>query len=224
MHPGKVMARLNAKNARFDIGSGSKTDLTQQDIAGALAFVPAGMGRELLCRVWWPDGSRLAASALDHLLLHAQLGEHGRREESMYRALAAVACKAKGDSSRYSELKYAEAHARRWPQWVTRMEPLTVTQGYALIRAAVVEELSSPKVCPDCTGRAERLVDKLVQKCARCSGTGHVCFGPTWRAKHLGMKEPSYKQTWERPYEWLLDLASVALRSAEHDLLAALAD
>jgi hypothetical protein len=30
-------------------------ELTAQDIAAALAFVPAGLGREVLIACWWPD-------------------------------------------------------------------------------------------------------------------------------------------------------------------------
>ncbi len=51
-HVGKLLARLNPTTVRYDIGRGGMPELTPQDIAGALAMVPAGLGRELICRLW----------------------------------------------------------------------------------------------------------------------------------------------------------------------------
>ena len=36
-----------------------------EDVAHALGRVKAGIGREVLCLIWWPDGARLTAKDLD---------------------------------------------------------------------------------------------------------------------------------------------------------------
>ena len=45
--PRRLVARLNPTTVRYDVGRGGIPDLTAQDIAAALAFVPAGLGREV---------------------------------------------------------------------------------------------------------------------------------------------------------------------------------
>lgn len=223
MHVGKLMARLNPKNVRFDVGAGGIPELTSTDIAAALAMVPAGIGRELLCRVWWPDGAAMAANELDNLLLERQLEEWNKREAAMFGALGKVATHTNKLELLEANRAYSRAHKERWPRWITRVEPVEIAPGYELIRKLVLEELAHPRDCPPCHGRGHLMQDGLVKKCERCEGAGVVKYGPTWRARRMGVKESTYRQTWEGPYDWLYRLAIDELAKAERELQRAAA-
>ena len=215
-HPAYTMARLNAKNARFDIGSGGIQELTSTDIAAALAFVPAGLGRELLCRMWWPDGAALTARQLADELEAIQREEWASRESAMLDAVLAVASHHGGDSMRRAQRLYACAHSQRWPKWVVSAETGLLNPIYTNIRRCVVLELIEPKHCPGCGGRGETLTETGPRDCERCDGAGTVAYGNTRRARHLGIIESSYRQHWNEPYLWLLDYASEAMRKASN--------
>ena len=211
-HPAYLMARLNAKNARFDIGSGGIQELTQQDIAASIAFVPFGIGRELLCRVWWPDGAKLTAADLDKRLVDLQFGEWRERMDAL---VTAQIHEQTADTARQRQLASHEmyrAKARMWPR---------IDETYSLIRKAVVNELIDPRICPDCKGRGNGIKGELVSSCMRCAGTGHTIRGVVWRAAQLRMKHQSYRQLWEQPYEWMFGRCNDALADAIRQMSAA---
>ena len=220
-HPAYLLARLNAKSMRYDGVGGGRGDLSPQDIAAALSFVKPGLGRELLEHVWWPDGSRRRKFVLNDLLTDLQFSEYSRLEVAMYAALAGVAVGPTGEERKRAHAAYAKAHACRWPSWIKRLEPLELSEGYGLIRLAALEELSKPRSCSECDGRGEVPKRELIVICARCKGAGRLPYGPTWRAAQLKMKEPSFKKTWERPYEWLFNRMADALAQASDDLVDA---
>lgn len=204
MHAAELMARLNPSTVRYDIGRGGIPELTPQDIAAAIAMVPAGLGRELMCRLWWPAGAALTAPQLDRALTDLLLREWTERELGMYKALGALAGAVTASERAVAQRRYAEAHARRWPKWIERLEPVTITETYEHLREAVLHELAEPRRCPACGGTGEASVRMGKVPCERCLGQGTTKQGPTWRAAMLDMKETSYKQTWHEPYEWLL--------------------
>lgn len=214
MHVGKLMARLNPANVRFDIGHGGTPELTSTDVAGALGMAPAGIGRELLCRKWWPDGAQLTSRQLSDQLESAQREEWAQRESDMLDALMCLASHTGGESKRRAQRMYAQAHDRRWPRWVLSAELGTLNPVYASIRQCVVMELIEPKHCPACNGRGVVATLSCMRECARCNGVGTVAYGNTRRAIQLGVIESAYRQTWDRPYQWLLDLANDALTAA----------
>lgn len=216
MHVGKLMARLNAKNVRFDVGTGGLPELTPQDVAAALGMVPAGLGRELLCRLWWPDGSTLTARELSRLLLGTIQAEWARRESAMLDGLLAVAAHTGGESLRQAQRRYAAAHANRWPKYVVNAETGETNKVYENLARCVVFELIEPKHCPACGGRGHVRSETGPKKCDRCEGAGVVSYGNTRRARHLGVLESSYRQQWDRPYTWLLDLVTDQLRTATY--------
>lgn len=223
MHIGRLIARLNPTTVRFDIGAGGIPELTAQDVAAALGMVRNKLGRELLCRLWWPDGAAMTAHQLDSLLRDAQLKEWNRREASMYEALGRVACHEGSASLREAERMYANAHAKRWPKWIAKIEPLEIAPGYESVRRLVVEEIVHPRDCPPCHGRGHVMKSGLLTECTRCEGLGIVKYGPTWRSRRMGVKESTYRQTWDGPYEWLYQLATDALSDAEAELRKAVA-
>lgn len=224
MHPAKAMARLNAKNVRFDVGSGGgEPEITPQDIAGALGYVPAGIGLELLCHVHWPDGARRRRDVLLDLLTASQLAEHNRREQALAQALCAVAI-ATAASRASSTRRYGEAHAHRWPQWIERLEPLTLADGYKQIRLGVLEEMAHPRTCPDCSGRDLLTRQGQPKTCERCLGRGVVDYGATWRAARLGVTRAGFIKVWQAPYLWLLDHAVEEMQKSETSFRAAMRD
>src|SRR3954465_8474053 len=111
MHTGKRLAMLNPKNCRFDVGSGGIPEVVSEDVAHALGKVQAGIGREVLCLIWWPDGARLTAKDLDNYVDKMIRDEWLRRESSMLDAVLAVAM---GGSK--AQAVFSTAHAHRWPK------------------------------------------------------------------------------------------------------------
>lgn len=216
------MARLNAKNVRFDVGAGGGApSLTPQDIAAALGMVPGGLGRELVLHVHWPDAAKRNRARLLEAMTLAQLEEHNRREMEVNRALCHVAV-ATPATKHGATRAYSDAQANRWPVWVAKIDTVTLTRAYEHIRLGVLEELAHPRHCPDCHGREKR--DRLGQlkPCERCLGAGIVRYGNTWRAKRLGMTRGAFIETWQGPYQWLMDLCREQLGEAELALLRAL--
>ncbi|HEV2540215.1 MAG TPA: hypothetical protein VGU03_10960 [Frateuria sp.] len=205
MHIGKLMARLNAKNVRFDVGSGGIPELTSTDIAAALGMVPAGLGRELLCRMWWPDGAALNAHELRGLLDGALFGEWRERADAMVTAqIRIVTAGNNAERQRLARSALDAARARMWP---------SLCETYAKLRDAVVEELCDPRLCPDCAGRGELSRGGVVRTCERCEGTGRTARGTNWRAERLGMLHQSYPR-WDDVYQWLLARCSDEVQAA----------
>lgn len=214
----ETLARLNPAGARFDSGRGGAPVLTNQDIAAALAFVPAGVGRELLVACWWPD-----AAATRSVALRDAVYEHIRPEVvrqtrdlvdarvrlGMVRARAGWAETLDAETRR--ELAAAEAaldaaKVRCWPSATWEMLP-------ALTRA-VVSEIAMPNHCPTCRGlRDVRSPSGLLAPCKACRGTGVVPVSDRKRAEAIGRDESTYRGAWRPVYEWLLG----ELRDAEQE-------
>lgn len=199
MHVGKLMARLNPKNVRFDVGSGGIPELTSTDIAAALAFVDAGLGRELLCKVWWPDGAALTERQLIDYLEKVQRDEWSRRESAMLDGLLAVA-----SSGSKGQPIYASAHANRWPRMVTVLQGLpVVVDAYAKVRKAVLAEMCSAGLCHKCAGRGVVRSDlNAITKCPGCEGSGHHRISERERGEACGMSWTAYREAWSRVYDW----------------------
>lgn len=208
MHVGRALAKLNPKNVRFDVGAGGIPELTPQDIAAALAFVPSGLGRELLCRVWWPDGAALTKHELDYHLVSMQFGEWRERMDALVTAQLRLATASNDAQRRRAKIGIEEAQARMWPQ---------IDGTFEKIRIGVLTELAEPRNCPDCRGRGIMVKRELAIDCDRCKGSGQIARGPVWRADALGMKHSSYLQRWVEPYEWLLSQCTDALAKATRE-------
>lgn len=224
MHPGQALARLNAKTVRFDIGRGGRSELDPQDIAAAVAMVPAGLGRELLCRVWWPDGAALTAGKLDAQLQDLQVREWLRRENLFYATTGLVAMTDGNDFSSFrARAKYKEAQGERWPRLILSNEPVLVAPTYAHIRYAVLEELAAGDLCPACSGRGTAVSGGKVIDCERCGGTGHHRPSERSRATACGLREHTdYLRKWRPVFEWLHAQCSDALAGAERQFIRVL--
>ena len=222
--PRKLLARLNPQNARYEIGSGGRPEWTSGDIAAALGMVRNLLGREILCAVWWPDGSQLTREALLANLRDLQLAEwvnRARRLECAHLAehlaaeLAAEKHGPMGATLHHARADVAAARAMMWP----RLGPASL---YAAIRTAVLAEMLDPHLCTECRGTAHVMMGGLLVPCGVCKGSGHSKASDDARARSLGRDPKTYRTTWRDPYEWLLDLCATAERAAAHQFTQAL--
>jgi len=219
MHIGRLMARLNPKNVRFDVGSGGIPELTPQDIAAALGCVEDGIGREMLCQVWWPDGARLTESNLLEVLTTAQRMEWQRREDEMLNAMLAVA-----QNGSRAQRAFAYAHENRWPGMVRMDHGLPhVNPHYASIRMAVLREISGTGLCPLCKGHTViQSATGPICVCPLCTGSGHQSVSDRSRAEACGIDWKTYRQRWAGVYEWTALLCLDSQRRASHQMLRAI--
>ncbi|QTX28317.1 hypothetical protein [Xylella fastidiosa] len=221
-NPRRLLARLNPSTIRYDTLPGGVPELTAQDIAHALGLVPAGLGREVLQACWWPDGAALRRGPLRDAAVALVVPEIRRQQQRLLEARTDVgivkACmgwtrattSAQQAALRRAQERLEEAKAQLWPQATLEMLPVLV--------AAVVDELSTPQLCPCCHGRGERRVGALVKVCTACGGSGAVPASDRKRAAALGRDESTYRTTWRSLYEWLLERMGVAERQAATQL------
>ncbi|WP_434428418.1 hypothetical protein [Xylella fastidiosa] len=224
--PRRLLARLNPSTIRYDTLPGGVPELTAQDIAHALALTPAGLGREVLQACWWPDGAALRRGPLRDAAVALVVPEIRRQQQRLLEARTDVgivkACmgwtrattSAQQAALRRAQERLEEAKAQLWPQATLEMLPVLV--------AAVVDELSTPQLCPCCHGRGERRVGALVKVCTACGGSGAVPASDRKRAAAIGRDESTYRTTWRGLYEWLLERMGVAERQAATQLQEAL--
>ncbi|QTX27162.1 hypothetical protein [Xylella fastidiosa] len=224
--PRRLLARLNPSTIRYDTLPGGVPELTAQDIAHALGLVPAGLGREVLQACWWPDGAALRRGPLRDAAVALVVPEIRRQQQRLLEARTDVgivkACmgwtrattSAQQAALRRAEERLDKLKAHLWPQATLEMLPVLV--------AAVVDELSTPQLCPCCHGRGERRVGALVKVCTACGGSGAVPASDRKRAAAIGRDESTYRTTWRGLYEWLLERMGVAERQAATQLQEAL--
>ncbi|MGE7139157.1 hypothetical protein ACQKIE_16140 [Luteibacter sp. NPDC031894] len=212
MHVGKLLARLNPSTQRYEQGRGGIPELTPQDVAAAIAMVPEGLGRELVCRLWWPDGAKLSAKELDRLLMEAQLAEWRARMDRLVNAQIFQAM-AETPSDRYRAVaKLDSARARMWP----RLGPDSC---YAAIRKAVLAEMSSSCLCQSCHGLGHVRDDAgLITACSACEGSGKQKVSDRQRAQMIDRDKKTYSVVWAPVYEWTIGLCNEVIGPA-HDRL-----
>lgn len=219
----KLMARLNPTTVRYDIGSGGGApELTAQDVAAALAFVPPGIGREVFCLLWWPDGAKLTPNKLDEECAKVMHDEISRRIHAVQDAKLALAFLESRLASKRAqtfedrrEVQLARNEVERARAEVWPINPHV----HAMIRTAVVDELRNPNLCPKCKGRGEYIEGTLLYECDLCDGYGIVPVSNSARAHRIGRDESTYRKVWKGPYEWLY----VTVASAENSARMAVA-
>lgn len=213
------MARLNPKNVRFDVGSGGIPELTPQDIAAALGMVEDGIGREMLCQVWWPDGAKLTEGNLLEVLADAQRQEWQHREDAVVNATLAVAWR--GHNAREA---FAQAQENRWPRLIHVKTGLpTIAPGYSKVRMAVLKEMKGAGLCSICHGRTVTSASNgVVTMCQACLGSGHQATSSRSRAEACGIEWKTFRDDWQKVYEWTAELCSQSLTRAHRQFLAAI--
>jgi hypothetical protein len=206
MNAGKMMARLNAKTVRFDVGlGGDGAALDPQDIAAAVARIPAGLMRELFCHVWWPDGAALNRKQLEELLANAQIHEWVRREDLYQTARTRLAIHQAGRNVSWATREYQAAHGDRWPAMVKAGDIVVRVEYYERIRTAVLAELRRPSYCPPCESTGFIPTPEGDVECRQCKGLGAAHASDRSRADAIGIKAFShYQRTWKPVYDWLM--------------------
>lgn len=209
------LARLNPTTVKFDIGAGGGTpDLTNQDIAAALAFVPAGLGREVLIACWWADGAAISRTKLRDAVVAIVATEMRRqwmlRAEAHTNYALAAACvgwsgavTAEQRQGRdIAEAKLRDANAACWPRDTLMYLPN--------LSKVIIDEIAHQPVCEACRG-LPLVVSGKTAKCEHCNGMGREPISDRGRAKALGIDHALFRRSWKRVYEWLL----VKFRDAE---------
>lgn len=212
MHAAELMARLNPSTVRYDIGRGGIPELTPQDIAAAIAMVPSGLGRELMCRLWWPEGSQLSKTDIDQLLMEAQLSEWRDRMDGLVMAQLKAECANTEIQMRKARWEIEAAQARAWP----RIGPGSC---YGAIRAAVLVEMCEAGRCGECSGRGVLMIRGEIAACEGCEGTGRTRLSDRRRAVAIGKDRSSYRKDYAPVYEWLLALCMDVIGPAQAALV-----
>lgn len=202
----KLLARLNAKSPQLHIGSGGIPELTPQDIAAALGMVEDRIGREIFCMAWWPDGANLTRKDLRDGLKNLLFDEYRIRHHEAY---------ADRLERHLLDKPQLRDKAKYWPVQVSR---------YGQIADAVVLEICAPKICKQCGGRGEMIIESRVISCESCKGLGLLAASHAWRAERIGVGDTAYRDTWKPVYEWLYDRASRRESAAAQQLARALGD
>ncbi|MEF2147773.1 hypothetical protein [Aquilutibacter rugosus] len=222
----KLLARLNPTTVKFDIGSGGGVpELTAQDIAAALAFVPEGIGRDMMCLIWWPHGAGVTRRGLDEKIAQLLHGELSKRVHAVQDAKLALAFLEGRLGSRFvSHATQMEIRKAKLQIETAKMNcwPLECAEVYATLRNAVIDELMEPNLCRACGGRCDVRDGDLVVTCEQCEGSGIAPVSDRARAHRIGRSQTTYLQNWRGPYEWLHRKLSEAEAEARTRLAKAL--
>lgn len=224
----EMMARLNAKTIRYDVGRGGMPELTDQDIAAAVGMCQNALARELFCLIWWPTASRAKIAETRQLLLGEVFKEFNARYVAVEMARLALhnaeglhAAKARAsdeDREEIARLKAAvrQTHAAVWPA-----RDMSV---YARIVDASITEMRTPRQCPECGGHGDVVSNSLKRICAVCAGSGNVRQFTTWRAGQIGFSESRFRASWAPIYDWVFNMIDALDQHACDIIGAALSD
>lgn len=198
----KLMAKLMPRSPSFGMGSGGVPDLTPQDVAAAIGMCPPGLGRELMCRLWWPDGAKSSEAQLEHIMMRGLLAESLRRRHALGVAKFAVHIAESGDpriskARALSDLKQAQANS--WPHFTRESAPT-----YRALCFAAIIEMGGPRQCKACGGSGYvKSKDGVIRPCTRCETRGVVPHTDVERAAWCGLSYSQFRQRWAEVYGWL---------------------
>ena len=210
MDVGQLLARMNPRGVNYMGIPGGVPELTTSDIAGALAFVPKGLGRSVLEAVYWPDGATLRSSELLDEVMKVVLPELARQAQQL--------CEASLDVQLIQmAIRYTRANPTAIQQQaLTRAQlrldalksvawPKNTIERIPLIVKAITSELSGAIKCESCNGRGVVEHNGLFVICKRCNGVG--CEKPCDRKRALEIQCNSvgYFNRWKRVYEWIYE-------------------
>lgn len=207
MNVRKLMARLNATTVRYDVGRGGIPESTPLDVAGALAAVEPPLARDILCLVWWPDGSAVSRGAVNAAVRNEIMAEFSRRHRAaqiarldLHLLESELAARRGRTSTEEQALCRAQAvvDCTRAALW-----PCSQMALYPAIVSTVLLELATPRLCAKCGGRGDVLTAAGPRQCETCGGCGQRSQSNAWRARQLGnMDEATYRSTWRPVYDW----------------------
>lgn len=221
------LARLNPTTVKFDVGMGGGTpDLTNQDIAAALAFVPRGLGREVLEACWWPWGAAIRAHGLRDAVMAIAGPEITRQVRRVSQASldlqlaeAAILWASNGasvEARKEVERCRAKLQAVRSECW-----PNNTAERLPLIAKAAVSEIRGHR-CNACSGTGITHGGGKPSPCKACDGSGDGKVLDSWRAAAIKVDPSDFPKRWKRVYEWLFLKMRDAEAQAGRDLEAVL--
>lgn len=226
MNVRELLARLNPKTVRFDVGQGGLPDLTPQDIAAALAFVTERLGREVMCHLYWPDGATISVEQLHGLIREATAREMQIRLALLEIARLEMHTAADQWSERraHTEHDHARMQILRARVAVQREKQFPAEpEMYPRVRRAVLAELKATHNCPACKGRGHSPGEAADQRtCADCDGTGRIAVSDRDRAELIGRDESRYRRAWRPLYEWMFNHLAQAEAIAARQFWSAL--
>ena len=217
MNVRKLLARLNPGTMNLRGSGRGGQDLSPDVIAGALGFVEPGLGREVLCHLWWPLGARLTQVQLlreiallqhvEHQRLRAELAAAAERLQMAELRYYTTRCRSPDDEREVRRATTARDQAREqcWP-----FQP----QVYARIGTAVLNEMAGTQLCPACKGDG----------CGECEHLGVVPTSERQRAESIGVGRGPYRSRWFKVYDFTYIRLREAERKAGNQLRAALRD
>lgn len=215
-----LSSRMGPTTVKFDTGRGGTPDLTTQDIAAALGMVPAGLGRELLEALWWPDSGMRRTQQLRQAVIALVAPEYIRQQQALNVARTefgiAKACMgwAGGAVTEVQRVEYRRAEARLeaaralcWPN--NTMEQLSS------LTEAVISEMASSGACSDCDGAGTQKAGGGlgINACENCEGSGVKPLSGRKRAASIGADWSAYSRFWQPVYVWMLK----RMREAENE-------
>jgi len=203
-----LSSRTGPRALNFD---GSIGGPSTEEILAALAYVPAGLGRELLEALWWPESGQRRREQLRQAVISLVAPEFTRQMHDLADARTefgiAKASMGWGGGTvtdvqrrelRRAEQALEDARAAAWPN--NTMEQLGV------LAAAVIEEMAGACECSRCGGKKVLLVPTTagVVNCDSCGGSGFDPLSGRKRAAAIGADWSAYSRFWRRVYEWML--------------------
>ncbi|WP_434031853.1 hypothetical protein [[Pseudomonas] boreopolis] len=222
----ELLARFGPRSVRFDLGIRSDVVHAQLDVPGALAFVPPGLGREVLECCHCSDVVRPTRVLMDHVLIvvrkewarQADLVRDARLSLSLAEVCAGYHGVVTGEQRRELERAreaFEQAKAQCWPKEFPSMLPRVVL--------AALNEIKKRNGCPNCGARGEiRNSAGVVIKCEKCNGSGVIPVSDRARAEAIGRHVESYRRHWAPAYMWMLKTLSDAEAEAASALRRAL--
>lgn len=210
-----LSSRTGPRALSFDGGIGGPTT---EEILAALAYVPAGLGRELLEALWWPESGQRRREQLRQAVIFLVAPEFTRQMHALADArtdygIAKASmgwCGGSITEAQRRELFRTEkalddARAAAWPN--NTMEQLGVLTG------AVIAEMAGARECSHCGGKRVLRDPQVagVANCVECGGSGHEPLSGRKRAAAIGADWSAYSRFWRPVYEWML----ASFRAAE---------
>lgn len=194
--------------------------------AGALGFVPEGLGR-LVFEVCWTPSAPLLRGRLGEAVVELVLPEIGRQTRALIEAsldLQLASAALAWSRSPTQAQRMAEERARGRLGAVRAMAwPRATLESLPTLTAAVLGEIAGRNHCPSCEGRAELMIGELRVPCTACAGRGVLPVSDRKRALAIGRDEAAYRRSWRPVYEWLLRQLQDAEQQASREAWTAIA-
>ena len=216
MEVAKIFGRFNPKVCRFDVGIGGLQEFDTHDYLAALSYMKSEFGRDLLCRMYWPEGAKLSLEELKKGMYARLVDEWVKREYDMLMAIPGL------PDGGGTLQRFQRADARRWPGMAIDKDGKPKHDPrYASLCHAALTELFTADPCKTCNGLGEITdADGVKFECLVCLGFGRKAWGYRTRAKAIGVNEKSYKeQGWDRAYVWAV---RTMLKEVDQDYMNAL--